>query len=183
MSNDVVRISKFLSRVLRHRPQSIGLTVDRHGWAQVDELIEKVNQARIALTPELLAEVVAANDKQRFAYSDDGLRIRASQGHSFPVDLELEPQPPPEYLFHGTARANLASIREQGLRHGRRNHVHLSKDEATAFQVGQRHGSPMVLKIRALAMEASGHPFWLSANGVWLTEQVPVEFIDFPAET
>jgi putative RNA 2'-phosphotransferase len=183
MTDDVVRISKFLSLVLRHKPHSIGLALDEHGWANVDDLISKANQAGIALTPELLDLVVEKNNKKRFSFSADRLRIRANQGHSIPVDLELEPQHPPEYLFHGTVRRNLASIKEKGLLHGRRNHVHLSIDEETAFQVGRRHGSPLVLKIKAKAMDAAGCQFWLSVNEVWLAEQVPVEFIEFPEES
>jgi putative RNA 2'-phosphotransferase len=179
MSANLVRISKFLSLVLRHKPQTIGLVLDPNGWAGVADLIARVNRAGIALTPELLRQVVATNDKQRFAFSEDGLKIRASQGHSIPVELDLQPGQPPEWLFHGTARRNLASIRAQGLLRGQRNHVHLSADERTARSVGQRYGEPVVLPVRAGAMAAAGYPFFLSANGVWLTEQVPVEFIEF----
>jgi putative RNA 2'-phosphotransferase len=183
MPDDMVRISKFLSLVLRHKPQSIGLGLDEHGWAQVDELISKVNQAGVLLTPELLELVVENNNKKRFAFSEDGLKIRANQGHSIPVDLELEQKQPPEYLYHGTARRNIESIKAKGLLHGRRNHVHLSRDEETAFQVGRRHGSPMVLKVKAKEMEGKGYAFWLSVNEVWLTEHVPLEFIEFPRES
>lgn len=129
----------------------------------------------------MLEEVVAGNDKQRFAFSADGLQIRASQGHSVDVDLALPPTEPPSTLYHGTAERFVASIRTHGLRPGSRNHVHLSADDVTARKVGQRHGTPVVLEVRAQAMSAAGHTFYRSANGVWLTEGVPTEYIAFPA--
>ena len=179
---DLVRVSKFLSLVLRHRPEEIGLTLDAQGWADVDELIRLVNQAGRQLDRPLLERVLAENDKKRFAFSDDGRRIRASQGHSVEVDLDLPPTPPPDLLYHGTATRFLDSIRATGLRPGSRRHVHLSADEATATAVGRRHGSPVVLVVRAGEMAAAGHPFSRSANGVWLTERVPVEFLTMPGE-
>jgi putative RNA 2'-phosphotransferase len=182
MEKHLVRISKFLSLVLRHKPQTIGLALDDGGWAQIDELIVKARGAGINLTEELLHQVVEQNDKKRFALSEDRLRIRASQGHSIAVSLELEPQEPPDLLYHGTASRFIASIRASGLVRGQRNHVHLSKDERTAVGVGKRHGKPAVLVIKAGRMHESGFQFFLSANGVWLTERVPIDYIVFPEE-
>lgn len=179
MDRNLVRISKFLSLVLRHQPQKIELTLDENGWARVDELIAQANRHGAALTPELLAAVVKLNDKQRFAFSEDGRLIRASQGHSINIDLGLEPAVPPAVLYHGTAMHFVDSIREKGLIAGRRDHVHLSADEATAVRVGQRHGKPIVLIIQAETMQRAGHLFYRSANGVWLTSHVPAEFINW----
>ncbi len=180
MSPDLVKLSKFLSLVLRHQPEAIGLTLDENGWADVDALIELANKAGRRLTRPLLEQVVAENDKQRFALSADGRRIRANQGHSVAIDLALPPSVPPALLYHGTASRLVDSIRAEGLHAGTRQHVHLSLDTQTATKVGQRHGRPVVLIIRAGEMAAAGHEFFLSANGVWLTERVPVEFIDCP---
>jgi putative RNA 2'-phosphotransferase len=178
----LIRTSKFLSLVLRHRPEQIGLQLDTSGWASVDELLRLANAAGRRLTRAELQEVVAQNDKQRFSLSEDGARIRANQGHSVPVDLGLDATRPPELLFHGTALRNLRSIQRGGLhRHGRQ-HVHLSPDEATATKVGARHGKPVVLTIEADSMHRAGLEFFLSANGVWLTEHVPARFIRFPDE-
>jgi len=180
MNRKSVKTSKFLSLVLRHKPEKIGLILDPMGWANVDELIVKANQAGVHLNTELLQQVVEQNDKQRFSLSDDGLRIRANQGHSIPVELGLEPVEPPELLFHGTAARFLTSIQKQGLLSKGRNHVHLSPDEQTAIKVGKRHGKPVVLVIKVGQMLEDGHRFFLSANGVWLTERVPVVYIIFP---
>jgi len=181
MSSDLVKTSKFLSLVLRHKPEEIGLTLDENGWADVDELLRLVSAGGRQLTRELLERVVAENDKKRFAFSDDGTCIRASQGHSIEIDLALTPSEPPELLYHGTASRFVDSIRETGLHSGDRQHVHLSLDAATATKVGQRHGKPVVLTIRARAMAAAGYQFFFSANGVWLTDRIPPEFIDFPS--
>ncbi|MHC4945992.1 MAG: RNA 2'-phosphotransferase [Planctomycetota bacterium] len=172
-----VKLSKFLSYVLRHKPEKIGLELDGQGWASIDDLIECTCASGRTLDRALLMEVVRTNDKQRFAISDDGTRIRASQGHSIPVDLELEPSEPPELLFHGTADRFLDSILAKGIQPRNRQHVHLSLDHATAVKVGQRHGRPVVLEIEAKAMHSSGHPFFLSANNVWLALEVPPEFL------
>jgi putative RNA 2'-phosphotransferase len=182
MAVDLVKMSKFLSLVLRHKPEEIGLTLDQNGWADVEELIRLANQRGTRLTRSLLHQVVAENDKKRFALSDDGSRIRASQGHSVEVDLAIPPTQPPEVLYHGTASRFMDSIRTSGLHSANRQHVHLSLDVPSATKVGQRHGKPVVLVVRAGEMAAAGHLFFLSANGVWLTEQVPVEFIAFPAD-
>jgi putative RNA 2'-phosphotransferase len=178
MEKRLVSTSKFLSLVLRHQPDQIGLELDAAGWASVDELISRAGRAGVVLTEELIREIVATNDKKRFVLSGDGSRIRANQGHSIEVDLGLQPIEPPEILFHGTAARNLESIRATGLDRRSRQHVHLSPDEATATKVGQRHGKPVVLRIRAGEMHRAGHAFYLSANGVWLTGSVPPEFID-----
>jgi putative RNA 2'-phosphotransferase len=181
MAVNLVKMSKFLSLVLRHKPEEIGLTLDQNGWADVEELIRLANLRGTRLTSALLQQVVSENDKKRFALSDDGLRIRASQGHSVDIDLALSPAAPPEVLYHGTASRFIDSIRTSGLHSANRRHVHLSLDVPSATKVGQRHGKPVVLVVKAGAMAAAGHAFFLSANGVWLTEKVPVEFIDFPA--
>lgn len=178
--SELVRTSKFLSLVLRHQPEAIGLTLDAQGWAEVEELIRLANISGQRVDRTLLERVVAENDKKRFALSEDGRRIRASQGHSIEVDLALSPTPPPELLYHGTATRFLESIRQQGLHAASRQHVHLSADLETATKVGQRHGKVVVLTVRAQAMAEAGHSFFLSANGVWLTEWVPVEFLEFP---
>lgn len=177
---EVTRTSKFLSLILRHKPERVGLRLDSAGWANVDELLQAVNQHGVSLTLDQLKHVVATNDKRRFAISEDGQRIRASQGHSVEVGLQYQPQIPPEFLFHGTPERFIESIRATGLNKGQRHHVHLSPDAATASKVGQRRGPPVVLKIRAGEMHRAGHVFYLSANGVWLVDHVPVAFIEFP---
>lgn len=181
MTSDLVTISKFLSLVLRHKPEKIGLTLDANGWAKVEDLIRCANQHGTPLTRALVERVVSENDKKRFALSDDQELIRASQGHSVAVDLALSPSAPPEVLYHGTASRFVESIRASGLHSANRQHVHLSLDEATATKVGQRHGRPVILRVHGQKMADAGHTLYLSANGVWLTDCVPVEFIDFPA--
>lgn len=180
MDPHLVKTSKFLSLVLRHDPATIGLSLDQNGWADVDELIALANQRGKRLTRELLEIVVETNDKRRFAISPDGTKIRANQGHSVEVDLKLPAQEPPETLFHGTASRSLESIRMQGLLRGRRQHVHLSPDEATAIKVGRRHGNPVVLRVSAARMHGDGFAFYLSDNCVWLTEHVPSGYLVFP---
>jgi putative RNA 2'-phosphotransferase len=181
MRPDLVKISKFLSYVLRHEPGAIGLALDANGWADVDELIAKAHAAGTPLDRDGIAAAVATNDKQRFALSPDGARIRANQGHSIDVDLALSPQTPPDVLYHGTATRFLDSIRAQGLVAGQRQHVHLSADRDTATRVGARHGTPVVLAVDARAMHAAGLAFVRSDNGVWLADAVPVQYLDFPA--
>jgi len=180
MSSDLVRLSKFLSLVLRHEPQRIGITLDANGWVAVDDLLAAAARAGTPISREQLDRVVAENDKKRFAFSPDGARIRASQGHSVEVDLGLPPVVPPERLFHGTATRFLDAIRAEGLRSQSRQHVHLSPDEETATKVGQRHGKPVILVVLAGAMHSDGHLFYRSDNGVWLTETVPVGYLEFP---
>jgi len=169
--------SKFLSWVLRHQPQAIGLQLDAQGWASIDDLL-RLAQPTQPLTRAQLQRVVAESDKQRFAISADGLRIRANQGHSLPVALGLACAQPPVQLYHGTATRFVEVIRREGLRPGQRQHVHLSVSPDTALQVGQRYGQAVVLTVRAQAMAAAGHAFYRADNGVWLTAQVPAAFID-----
>ena len=159
MTADQLKLSKFLSLVLRHKPEKIGLILDGNGWTDVDELIRLAGLRGNHLTRPLLEQVVASNDKRRFAFSEDGRRIRASQGHSVSIDLALPPSRPPELLYHGTAARFLESIRLEGLFSMRRRHVHLSLDIPTATKVGQRHGQPVVLVVRAQAMSSAGHKF------------------------
>ncbi|XAH25412.1 RNA 2'-phosphotransferase [Xylophilus sp. GW821-FHT01B05] len=180
--NSVIEKSKFLSLVLRHAPEKIGLSLDGAGWAQVDVLLERANANGVALNRESLSQIVASSDKQRFVFSDDRERIRANQGHSVEIDLGLPPQEPPNQLFHGTAFRFLELIRSNGLQPMERQHVHLSPDEQTAESVGRRHGKPCVLLVNAKAMHLSGQLFFLSNNGVWLTAAVPPEFIGFPRD-
>lgn len=173
-------LSKFLSFILRHKPETIGLSLDEGGWAYVDELIEKsVSDDHPGLDREKLEFIVSNNNKQRFSFSDDGKKIRANQGHSIPVDLGLMPMEPPEVLYHGTAATSVPSIRATGLQRRSRHHVHLSPDKDTAKTVGLRYGKPVILPVQARRMHEDGHVFFQSANGVWLTGHVPVEYISF----
>ena len=177
MNERLVHLSKFLSYVLRHQPESIGLQLDAAGWARADDLIAAARQTGKALDDELLRQIVERGDKRRFALSADGRRIRANYGHSIPIDLGLEPVEPPDLLYHGTATRFLDSIRTEGLQAGGRNFVHLSPDERTAVQVGARHGKPVVLVVDARRMHQDGHAFYLSEGGIWLTQRVPAEYI------
>ena len=172
-------ISKFLSLVLRHSPQTIGLQLDEQGWADVTELLEKATQQPRDITREILDEVVSTNDKKRFAFNEDSTRIRASQGHSLSVDLDLQAQEPPEFLYHGTVFKFIAAIQNEGLRKMSRQQVHLSRDKETAVKVGSRRGAPVVLVVKAGQMHRDGNVFYLSANGVWLTDQVLPAYINF----
>lgn len=172
-------ISKFLSLILRHSPETIGLRLDENGWTDVATLLQKLNEHGHAVTREELETVVADNDKQRFAFNEDHSRIRASQGHSVQVQLELAPQEPPELLYHGTVDKFMQSIQEQGLLKMSRQHVHLSRDKETAQKVGSRRGTPVILNIRSGEMHRDGILFYLSENGVWLTDNVPVQYIEF----
>ena len=177
MQSRLVRVSKFLSRVLRHKPGLIGVELDRAGWVAVSDLLAACRAHNFPVTREELAEVLRENDKQRFALSEDGARIRASQGHSVEVELGYAPLAPPPALYHGTAAHLLDSIRERGLLKGRRHHVHLSADAATAAKVGARHGRPHVIEVESGRMHAEGYEFYRSDNGVWLTEHVPVKYL------
>jgi len=158
------------------------LTLDAGGWVSVAELLQALTAHKLSLTLGELQEIVRSSDKQRFAFSSDGLRIRASQGHSVKVQLGYEPLTPPVFLYHGTAERFLPSIRERGLVKGQRHDVHLSESGETATNVGSRHGRPVVLKIASGRMNKDGHLFYRSANGVWLTDSVPLEYIEFPTE-
>lgn len=176
---ETIRISKFLSLVLRHDPGHIGIALDTAGWIDVEELLRAVNDHAVPLTLEHLKHIVATSDKKRFAFSEDGKRIRASQGHSVEVDLAYEPQAPPELLYHGTPDRFVCSIREKGLLKMKRHHVHLSAETDAALRVGARRGKPVLLTIRAGEMHRAGHVFFRSSNGVWLVEHAPRQFIDF----
>jgi putative RNA 2'-phosphotransferase len=174
---DVVRVSKRLSYVLRHRPDSVGLNLETAGWVDVDALLTALASSGLNLTRADLEHVVATNDKQRFAFDPTGTRIRASQGHSIAVGLGYAPETPPDVLFHGTVERFLPGILAEGLRPGRRHAVHLSPDVATARGVGARRGSPVVLRVDAAGLAATGAPFSRSANGVWLVDAVPTAFL------
>jgi putative RNA 2'-phosphotransferase len=172
--------SRLLSLVLRHDPDKIGIELDSAGWVSVETLLAALARHGRPITRSGLDEVVATNDKKRFAFSDDGKRIRASQGHSVEVELGLEPVVPPEELYHGTATRFLETIRAEGLRPMSRQHVHLSGDVITATKVGVRHGKPVILIVAAGAMHRSGVKFYCSANGVWLTDAVEPQYLRFP---
>lgn len=175
-----IKLSKFLSRVLRHKPETIGLRLDAQGWARTEELLNKAKAAGKNLSLESLKEIVVENDKQRFGFNDDFSKIRARQGHSLEVDLQLPVRRPPALLYHGTVARNLPSIKEKGLLSQKRKHVHLSQEEDTARKVGSRYGSPVVLQVKAAEMFAAQYPFYLSENEVWLTHSVPAQYILFP---
>jgi len=177
---ETIRTSKFLSLVLRHEPERVGLKLGEAGWVSVDELLQALNSHGVALTLDQLKHIVATSDKKRFAFSEDGLRIRTSQGHSVEVDLEYQPQTPPEILYHGTATRFLDGIRKDGLQKMGRHDVHLSAETKVTVQVGSRHGKPALLTIRAGEMHRAGFVFHCSPNGVWLVDQVPSQFIEFP---
>jgi putative RNA 2'-phosphotransferase len=177
-AKETITRSKFLSLILRHEPERVGLELDGAGWVGVDELLAAMDRHGNPLTRDELKELVVKSDKQRFAFSPDGLRIRANQGHSIEVDLQYAPEVPPEFMFHGTPEQFLESIRKTGLNKGQRHHVHLSTDPATAAKVAQRRGRPIVLKVRAGEMHRSGFTFFRTANGVWLVDHVPNSFLE-----
>ena len=169
-------LSKFISLILRHKPEVIGISLDDHGWANVDELLAGIRRTR-PIDTEMLEEIVRTDEKQRYTFNEDHARIRANQGHSIQVDVELEEKEPPEYLFHGTGRKYVESIDQTGLIPKSRLYVHLSGDQETAIKVGKRHGEPIVYQVAAGAMARDGHKFWRSANDVWLTKRVPPEYL------
>jgi putative RNA 2'-phosphotransferase len=171
------RISRLLSLALRHDPGALGLTLDAQGYVEVADVLRGLSSRGKTCSREDLDHVVATNDKRRFAYSADGTKIRASQGHSVDVDLGYAPAEPPAVLYHGTAMRNEDSIRSQGILKGQRQHVHLSVDKVTALQVGSRHGTACVMTVDAARMHRDGHRFYLAANGVWLADHVPVTYL------
>ncbi len=177
---DSVRLSKFLSLVLRHDPAAAGVTLDESGWCDIEAVVAGAATKGFRFTLADIHDVVAKSDKQRFALSADGTRIRANQGHSVEVDLDLEARIPPDTLYHGTVDRFLGPIRAEGLKKMARQHVHLSPDHDTAGKVGQRRGKPVILRVHAKAMHDRGAAFYMSANGVWLVDRVPPEFIEFP---
>lgn len=170
-------ISRYMSLILRHNPDVIGISLDEHGWANVNELINGIAKNNAGFNMESLEEIVRTDSKQRYSFNDDKTLIRANQGHSIPVDVELEEKEPPEYLYHGTGEKYVESINRQGLIPKSRLYVHLSKNVKTAESVGERHGSPIVYLVHSGKMYKDGYKFYLSANGVWLTKKVPVEYL------
>ena len=176
MKQDNKETSKYISLILRHKPEVIGITLDEHGWANVDELIEGVSYTH-KLDMAILEQIVAEDEKQRYSFNEDKTLIRANQGHSIPVDVELEEQQPPEILYHGTGEKYVASIDAQGLIPKSRLYVHLSRDEETANKVGSRHGKPVIYKVNSGDMYRDGYKFFCSVNGVWLTNEVPVKYL------
>ena len=171
------RISKFLSLVLRHQPDELGITLDESGWTNVDALIAKMKGKGFHITKEILDHVVETNNKKRFAYNEDQSKIRASQGHSIEVDLAYTPQQPPDILYHGTAERFVDLILHEGLKKRSRHHVHLSSDKNTALNVGQRHGKPVIFEVASGRMHKDGIDFFVSENGVWLTDHVPANYL------
>ncbi|BCM93921.1 RNA 2'-phosphotransferase [Abditibacteriota bacterium] len=178
MTNEsLIKKSKWLSKHLRHAPERIGLVLEEGGWVAVADLLEAGRRNNMALSLDQLEEVVASNDKQRFSFSPDKTKIRANQGHSVEVDLQLQPQEPPAVLLHGTGAQNKDSILASGLLKGRRHHVHLSRDVETARKVGGRHGKPLVFRVDAAQMHADGIEFFVSDNGVWLCDFVAPRYL------
>ncbi|WP_220814544.1 RNA 2'-phosphotransferase [Pseudomonas paralcaligenes] len=183
MSKCLNEASKFLSFVLRHEPQSIGLVLDSEGWADIDTLITGSSMSGKELSRELIQQIVNASDKKRFSISDDGRRIRAVQGHSTSsVRITYPEKKPPEFLYHGTAARFWASIEREGIKPGERHYVHLSEDKKTAISVGQRYGRAVVLRIKALQMHEQGFKFFQAENGVWLVSNVIVDYVELLSE-
>jgi putative RNA 2'-phosphotransferase len=177
MDRNLVTVSKFLSKHLRHTPEELGLTLQPGGWVSVDDLLAASERVGFAISYDELIECVETSDKKRFSFDDTGDLIRANQGHSVEVDLQLDEKEPPEILYHGTVEQFLASIMAEGLKKGNRHHVHLSKDTETARKVGARRGKPVVLQVDARKMHGEGFKFFLSVNGVWLTYAVPSVYL------
>ena len=170
-------VSKFIALILRHKPETIGITLDEHGWAKVDELIDGISKTYV-FNMEMLEEIVRTDKKGRYSFSEDKTLIRANQGHSINVDVELEEKEPPEFLWHGTGEKFVSGIDTEGLIPKSRLYVHLSKDEDTALQVGARHGKPVLYRVLSGKMYKDGYVFYLSQNGVWLTKKVPLEYLE-----
>lgn len=168
--------SRFISLVLRHKPEAIGISLDEHGWANVDELIVGISKTQ-PFSMDMLEKIVNTDDKMRYSFNEDKTLIRANQGHSVPVDVELEEKAPPEYLFHGTGEKYVSSIDSQGLLPKSRLYVHLSDNTTTAEKVGKRHGKPVIYRVNSGEMQKNGYKFYLSVNGVWLTKTVPFCFL------
>lgn len=175
---ELIEISRYMCLILRHKPGVIGITLDSHGWADTQQLIEGIAEKHKDFNMEMLEEIVRTDNKQRYSFNEDKTKIRANQGHSVPVDVELKKAVPPEILFHGTAEKYAASIRREGINSRQRLYVHLSKDRATAVTVGKRHGKPVVFEVRSGQMQRDGFEFFLSENGVWLTKHVPAAYLN-----
>lgn len=169
--------SRYMSLILRHKPEIIGITIDEHGWADVDKLVEGIAKTKF-FNRNILEEIVRTDNKQRYSFNEDKTKIRANQGHSIPVDVELEQKTPPDYLWHGTGQKYVTSIDKKGLLPMSRLYVHLSSDEKTAVTVGSRHGIPVIYKVHSGQMAEQGYEFYCSVNGVWLTKEVPVEYLE-----
>lgn len=172
------KLSKYISMILRHKPEAAGICLDEHGWAKVDELLTGIKNTGREITMEILEEIVASDNKQRYSFNEDKTLIRANQGHSISVDVEMQELIPPEVLYHGTADRFLESILIQGLKPMGRKYVHLSRDIETAVNVGKRHGKPVVLKVDTKKMTEDGMKFYLSENGVWNTVMVPADYLE-----
>jgi putative RNA 2'-phosphotransferase len=181
MGKRLQHISKLLSLVLRHQPENLGLTLNENGWANVNELIEKINTKGNNIDFAMLQIVVDTNDKKRFIFNEDKTMIRANQGHSIEVELDLKEVVPPDFLYHGTVLKFLEAIKKDGLKKMSRQHVHLSKEVQTATIVASRRGVPVILTVNAMVMHTEGFKFYLSENGVWLTDEVPSKYIELPA--
>lgn len=171
-------ISKYMCLILRHKPETIGITLDEHGWANVDELVDGIRKDNPGFDLDHLYEIVETDLKGRYSFNEDKTLIRCNQGHSIPVDVELEEAKPPKQLWHGTGEKYVSAIDEQGLLHKNRLYVHLSTNEETAIKVGKRHGKPVLYTVNAEEMYQDGYKFFLSKNGVWLTDRVPVKYLD-----
>lgn len=174
---DLTNTSKYLSLILRHKPEAIGITLDEHGWADVKLLIEGIGKTH-PFDRETLEEIVRTDNKKRYSFNDDKTLIRANQGHSIPVDVELPVEEPPEYLWHGTGQKFEVSIDKMGLIPKSRLYVHLSADRETAVKVGSRHGTPVVYRVDTGRMAGDGYIFYRSVNGVWLTKEVPAGYLE-----
>ncbi len=179
MNKNIKHISKLLSLILRHDPSVIGIQLDKNGWAEVSELVIGINKNGQNIDVDLLDEVVETNDKKRFAFNEDKSKIRANQGHSLSVDVELKEMVPPDVLYHGTVQRFLDVIRKEGLKKGGRQHVHLSHETDTAKNVGSRRGQPVILSVDTMRMHSEGFKFYKSENGVWLVDKVLPQFISF----
>ena len=169
--------SRYMSLILRHKPEVIGITLDEHGWADVNELIKGIAKTKL-FNMKILEEIVRTDNKQRYSFNEDKTKIRANQGHSVPVDVELKQKTPPDYLWHGTGQKYVPSIDKQGLLPKSRLYVHLSSDEKTAITVGSRHGIPVIYKVHSRQMAEHGYQFYCSVNGVWLTKEVPAKYLE-----
>ena len=168
--------SRFISLILRHKPEAIGISLDEHGWADVNALIEGIGKTR-AFDQNMLVEIVRTDEKKRYSFNENRTKIRANQGHSISVDVDLAKKMPPDVLYHGTGEKYVASINKEGLIAKSRLYVHLSSDTQTANKVGSRHGRPMIYRVDSGRMATDGYAFYLSANGVWLTKAVPVKYL------
>ena len=179
MAKDLVKLGKFISLVLRHSPETIDLKLDENGWAEVEDLIRGMNKKGRRINFDTLNEIVETNNKKRYEFSSDYKKIRASQGHSIDVDLELKPVQPPEFLYHGTAVRNLEIIMAEGIKKISRQYVHLSEDRETAHNVGSRHGKPFIIKVLSGEMYRNGKNFYISKNNVWLSEDIESKYLVF----